>query len=204
MNLIVNRLTESYGGPNEVKSAVLTPLEEEIFGTTRPALITLLTAIGLVLLIACANVAGLLLVRGLSRQRELAIRLAMGARRVHIVSQLLSESLPLAFLGGLGGILVALWGLDILVAMTPPRGSPSRSSVHRRESSGICDNRFARDSVSLWADAGVDRIEARPERSSQRGNANRRGRLDEPAVWESPRDWRGCRHPRHLHPLAKD
>jgi putative ABC transport system permease protein len=105
---------------NEGHPAFLRPLHEEVVGDVRASLVVMLGAVGIVLLIACANVANLLLVRGEGRMREVSIRAAMGAGRGRIVRQLLTESLIVAVVGGLTGLALARVGLGALLALAPP------------------------------------------------------------------------------------
>jgi predicted permease len=113
---ITARLEQTYPGTN--RHVLVTSLTERVVGNARLALLVLLAAVGFVLLIACANVAHMLLARAAARQREVAVRLALGATRFQIVRQHLVESLLLSTLSGIAGLVLAVWGIHALAGVT--------------------------------------------------------------------------------------
>ena len=119
LDLIMRRLAQSDPGPEAQHRASGVFLTESMTGDIRPTLLILLAAAGLVLILACANVASLVLARSTARAREIAIRAAIGAGRKRLVRQLLTENLLLAALGGMAGILLAQWGSGALIAAGP-------------------------------------------------------------------------------------
>ncbi len=129
MDLISNRLAAEYPTFNHGVSALVQPLHDFTVQNVRQSLLVLATAVGFVLLIACANVANLLLARAIGRQKEVAIRTAIGASRTRIAVQLLLESLVLAIAGGAAGLLLATWSVPLL-AQLAGSNAPAAGAIH--------------------------------------------------------------------------
>jgi putative ABC transport system permease protein len=119
LNVIYQRLEQEYPKSNTGRRAYLTSLQESFVGDVRQPLLILLGSVGLVLLIACANVANLLLVRASTRRREISVRVALGASRARIIRQLLTESIMLSLIGAVLGMLVAYWGTSLVANQLP-------------------------------------------------------------------------------------
>jgi len=120
MDAIALRLEKQYPDSNRDAGVSLVGMQDNLVSDIRPTLLLLLVAVAFVLLIGCANVANLLLARATSRTREVSIRAALGASRARLIRQLLTESILLALMGGVAGVLLAAWCVPAILAMSPP------------------------------------------------------------------------------------
>lgn len=130
MDAIASQLTGEYSDPARVPGVEVIPLHTHIVGQMRPLVLLAAGAAGFVLLISCANVANLLLVRGLARRREMALRATLGAGRLRLLRQGITESLLLCSLGGILGLLLAGWGISVFRAIAP-------NNIPRLQEAGI-------------------------------------------------------------------
>jgi putative ABC transport system permease protein len=119
LEMISARLSTLYPGTNHDRSARMKPFQDTIVSGSRTSLLVLAGAVGCLLLIACANVANLMLARSTLRSKEVAVRTAIGASRAVILRQVLTESVLLAIVGGIAGLLLAVWGTDLLLGIAP-------------------------------------------------------------------------------------
>ena len=119
LSAIARRIKERYGKEVDLNDAAVVPLANAMVGDVRTALLTLMGAVGLLLLVACANVASLLIARTSARRKEFAVRAALGAGRGRLIQQFLAESFVLSFTGGVLGILIATWAVKVLPAILP-------------------------------------------------------------------------------------
>jgi putative ABC transport system permease protein len=128
LSAINAQLDKQFHETNKGWDVFVSTLHERLVREVKPSLLALLGAVGLVLLIACANVANLLLARSAARQKEIAIRAAMGASRTRVLRQMLTESLLLSVMGGIAGLLLSIWLTDVLMSMLP-EGAPRLDQI---------------------------------------------------------------------------
>src|SRR5262249_41027853 len=129
LKTICAQLAMQYPDTDAGRGENVVPMRADLVSDVRSALLVLVGAVAFVLLIACANVANLFLARAATREREIAIRTALGANRLRLVRQLLCEALMLALVGGVTGLLLAWWGVDVLKAIGP-QDLPRLNEIH--------------------------------------------------------------------------
>ncbi len=140
MDAVAARLTQQYPDANAGGGARLVPLQEHLFGNLRESLLVLQGVVLFVLLIACANLANLLLARSAAREKEFAVRAALGAGRLRVARQLLTECGLLSLFGGAAGLLLARWGVDLLMRMWRESGGAPALAISRVNNVGLDSN----------------------------------------------------------------
>src|SRR5947209_7359024 len=129
MDAVANRLAAEFPRTNAKLGISVVPLQEKVAGAVRPTLLVLMGTVGFVLLIACANVANLMLTRAVARRKEIALRLAIGASRTRLIRQLLTESLIVSGLGAAAGLALANWGVILLKRILPVASMPRQQEL---------------------------------------------------------------------------
>jgi putative ABC transport system permease protein len=160
------RLPDTYGD-----SATATPLQDYLVSSMRPTLALMLGAVAVMLLVACVNIANLLLARTATRRREMAIRMSVGASTPRLVRQLLTESLTLAVIGGVLGVLGAAWGTRLLIAMLPA-DTPRLSEVHMDlRVLGVAAGLIIATGLAFGLAPAIRATQARPTRAPRHGTS---------------------------------
>ncbi len=194
MDAVTDHLAGLYPKFEQGAGANIVPLVDGYVGSMRPGLLLFLGVVALVLLIACTNVANLMLARGSARQKEIALRAALGAGRARLVRQLLTESTVLALAGGAFGLVVASWTVNLLVsALTKDfSNSADRGNAYGRNGAGVHHSSFDFDRDYLWPRTCTLQLEARFERQPARVQPLRVRKHARTACAQRSGDHRNC------------